>query len=382
MADLNDFNYVDDSDDVMAVHVNNLVAASMRSEYKNAESLSATRTLLDVDTPLQRFDCNGANRIVKMPTADTIENHPFLIVNSTSSGAHTLTIQSNDASVTHAVLNPSKFVLMFPDGDGNFVSVTSEVEDAIVGILDKLELHTTGGTSTAFTFATVGGADLEAGEKFNVKFHATAGSTPTLNRDSKGAKALKYYDSSGAKQAATSTQIVADMIFQVIYDGVDYVLLGTGSGGDTKLVQRVEGTPNTTYSSITTALPVDDSIPQNTEGGEVCTVTITPTSATNRLVIHAQFFGASDTALATVLALFKGTTTDALAARSHQAGAANALFALDIMHEMEAGTTSPVTFKLRAGNNAGATTYVNGTSAGRRFGGVAACRISVEEIKV
>lgn len=148
------------------------------------------------------------------------------------------------------------------------------------------------------------------------------------------------------------------------------------------LVQRVEGTPNTTYSSITTALPVDDTIPQNTEGGEVCTVTITPTSTTNRLVIRASFFGASDTALATVLALFQDSTANALAARSHQAGDANALFALDIMHEMAAGTTSATTFKLRAGNNGGATTYVNGTSAGRRFGGATACRISVEEIKV
>lgn len=154
------------------------------------------------------------------------------------------------------------------------------------------------------------------------------------------------------------------------------------SGGTSTLVQRVEGTPNTTYSSITTAIPVDDTVPQNTEGGEVCTVTITPTNASNRLVIRAQFFGASDTALATVLALFQGSTANALAARSHQAGSANALFALDIEHEMEAGTTSAITFKLRAGNNGGATTYVNGTSAGRRFGGVTACRISVEEIKV
>lgn len=121
MTTLNDFNYVDDSDDVMAVHVNNLVASSLRSEYKNAESLSATRTLLDVDTPLQRFDCNGANRIVKMPTADSVENHPYLIFNSTASGTYTLTVQNNGATITHAVLNPSEFIFMLPDGDGTYV---------------------------------------------------------------------------------------------------------------------------------------------------------------------------------------------------------------------------------------------------------------------
>jgi len=125
MTTLNDFNYVDDSDDVMAVHVNNLLGAALRSEYKNVESLSATRTLLDVDTPIQRFDCNGANRIVKMPTADAVENHPYLIVNSTSSGTYTLTVQSNDAAISHAVLDPLEFVLMLPDGDGTYLAVES-----------------------------------------------------------------------------------------------------------------------------------------------------------------------------------------------------------------------------------------------------------------
>lgn len=123
MADLNDFNYVDDSDDVMAVDVNNLVASSLRSEYKNVETLSATRTLLDVDTPIQRFDCNGANRIVKMPTADAVENHLFLIVNSTASGTYTLTVQNNGGTVNLAVLNPSEFVLVVPDGNGGYLAI-------------------------------------------------------------------------------------------------------------------------------------------------------------------------------------------------------------------------------------------------------------------
>lgn len=153
------------------------------------------------------------------------------------------------------------------------------------------------------------------------------------------------------------------------------------TGGASKLVQRVEGTPNTTYSSITTAMPVDDTIPQNTEGGEVCTVTITPTSATNRLVIRAQFSGTSDTALLTVIALFQDSIANALAV-GYQISTANGLMMVHLYYEMAAGTTSATTFKLRAGNNAGSTTYVNGTSAGRKFGGVSACRISVDEIKV
>ncbi|MBN2115200.1 MAG: virulence factor Pgp3 [Anaerolineales bacterium] len=159
------------------------------------------------------------------------------------------------------------------------------------------------------------------------------------------------------------------------------ILTGGGGGSESVLVQRVEATPNTTYSSITTALPVDDSIPQNTEGDEVITVTITPTSATNRLVIRAKFMGTSNTALLTVIALFQDATANALAV-AYQISTADGLMSIDLVYEMAAGTTSATTFKLRAGNNGGATTYVNGVSAGRRFGGVSACRLSVEEIKV
>ncbi len=121
MADLNDFFYTDDVDDVLAAYVNRLLAATLRSEYKNVETLSGTRTLTDADTPLQRFNCNGANRIVKMPTADVDENKPFLIFNSTASGSYTLTAQNNAGTVNLAVLNPSEFAYFLPDGTGEYV---------------------------------------------------------------------------------------------------------------------------------------------------------------------------------------------------------------------------------------------------------------------
>ena len=53
-----------------------------------------------------------------------------------------------------------------------------------------------------------------------------------------------------------------------------------------KLVQRVEATPYTTYTSFTTTIPFDDTIPQNTEGTEIITVAITPTNVSNRLKIY------------------------------------------------------------------------------------------------
>ena len=119
MADLNDFGYTDDVDDVLAVYVNNLLASTMRSEYKNVETLSADKTLTDADTPIQRLDCNGAARIVKVPTADAVDNHPFFIVNSSAS-AYAITVKSNDAATIIATVAQGEAVLVLPDGNGTY----------------------------------------------------------------------------------------------------------------------------------------------------------------------------------------------------------------------------------------------------------------------
>lgn len=85
---------------------------------------------------------------------------------------------------------------------------------------------TTTGTSTAYALGTLATAiGLTENERFRVKFHVTAGASPTLNRDSKGAKALMIYNSAGAKVPASSASIVAGMLADVEYDGTDYVVL-------------------------------------------------------------------------------------------------------------------------------------------------------------
>lgn len=122
MTDLNDFFYVDGTDDVMAAYVNNLLAATMRSEYKNIETLSATRTLTDADTPIQRFDCGGASRIVKAAEGDLIENHLFWVVNA-SDGSEVITLKSFDEVTTLATVNEGEGALIIPDGAGGYLAL-------------------------------------------------------------------------------------------------------------------------------------------------------------------------------------------------------------------------------------------------------------------
>jgi hypothetical protein len=110
---------------------------------------------------------------------------------------------------------------------GGAVNATrmENIENGIDTLDDALVMYTTGGTSTAFTLTTPQASSLATSERWRVKFNATAGVTPTLNRDSKGAKSLKYYDNTGAKIACSASSIVSGMICEVVYDGVDYVVI-------------------------------------------------------------------------------------------------------------------------------------------------------------
>lgn len=90
---------------------------------------------------------------------------------------------------------------------------------------------TTAGTSTAFTLATSPAfAALISGTPFNVKFHVTAGTAPTLAVSGLAATALKVYNGAGAKIAATPDHLIAGVTYSLVYDGTDYVLLNPTTG--------------------------------------------------------------------------------------------------------------------------------------------------------
>lgn len=140
---------------------------------------------------------------------------------------------------------------------------------------------------------------------------------------------------------------------------------------------------NSTVSNVitcSTALPVDDTIPQNTEGTEVTTVTITPRSAANILIIEAIVIASepgSGKAYGS-LALFQDSTANALAAVTQIIDNLGTAI-LTLQHVMVAGTTLATTFKIRAGRLT-STLYVNGDSSGTRFfGGKCNSGITVRE---
>lgn len=152
------------------------------------------------------------------------------------------------------------------------------------------------------------------------------------------------------------------------------------ANGGTKLVQVVN-TQTGAVATGTTLVPVDDTIPQNTEGDEYMTLAVTPTSATNKLRIEVVFNGASgNTTDWVTAALFQDATANALAVSAFFQNGTNEFRPIVFSHTMTAGTTSATTFKVRAGpRDAGATVTFNGVSGGRLFGGVIASSITITE---
>jgi len=167
---------------------------------------------------------------------------------------------------------------------------------------------------------------------------------------------------------------VDQTLWTKVKDNFDF--LKTKSEGQT--VNTQDGEVNTG----TTQMPSDDSIPQNTEGDEYMTLSITPNSATSKLKIevvgYLQESIGGNTKL--TLALFQDSIANALACVFSFNGTTNSEPPITFTHFMTSGTTSATTFKVRAGaNNAGTTTF-NGSSGARKYGGVLASSVTITEI--
>ena len=147
------------------------------------------------------------------------------------------------------------------------------------------------------------------------------------------------------------------------------------SGSVIQVVNTQTGTPSTG----TTAIPNDDTIPQNTEGDQYMSLAITPTNASNKLRIEVFVQGACSAENRLNAALFQDSTAGALAAGSGGSSADNG-GCVAFSYYMVAGTTSATTFKVRAGGSSGTFTF-NGIGATGRFGGVMASSITITEIK-
>ena len=136
------------------------------------------------------------------------------------------------------------------------------------------------------------------------------------------------------------------------------------------------------YATGSTTMPFDDTIPQNTEGNEVMTLAITPTSASSKLLINVDVCGSSDVQGNWTAALFRDSTADALTATQVKASnvTADQNDHCHLSWVADSSSTSATTFKVRCGQNNAGAWYFNGENGSRLFGGVANSGITIMEI--
>jgi hypothetical protein len=131
----------------------------------------------------------------------------------------------------------------------------------------------------------------------------------------------------------------------------------------------------------TTVIPLDNTIPQNTEGNEFLTLAFTPTSATNKLYINVHGFWSSALSNSWLtMALFQDDIANAITTTTHFDSNANGSIIRALNYFMTAGTTSETIFKVRVGNNASTTVTMNGISSSGYFVGAMSSGITIMEI--
>lgn len=135
-------------------------------------------------------------------------------------------------------------------------------------------------------------------------------------------------------------------------------------------------------STGTTLIPLDNTIPQNTEGDQYLSKAITPTSAAHLLVVRAQVFAAQTIISTIVAALFRDTTANALVTSALSAAIANGVNMLDINTKQLAAATTSTTFKVRIGSVAAATLTFNGSNGAALFNGTFNSFLEIDELAV
>jgi len=162
------------------------------------------------------------------------------------------------------------------------------------------------------------------------------------------------------------------------------------AGAETSAASVAPGTvvqvAQTDYSAVatgTTIIPADNTTPQITEGDQYMTISFTPKSATNTLIIEAVVYATSSVITNIIAAVFKDSGADALAAGMQYMATATGSTRISIGCKATAGSTSAQTWTVRAGGAAAGTTTFNGLGGVSYLGTTAAkSYIRITEIKV
>lgn len=158
--------------------------------------------------------------------------------------------------------------------------------------------------------------------------------------------------------------------------GIISTFIGGDNDSQTLLLE------NAVFSTCPTTIPSDDSIPTNTEGNEIMTYPIIPTSTSTKISVEAiVLMGFTAGGGIAALSLFQDAGTAAISATRHICG--NSDNSEASLFKGNLSGTGPMLFRIRAGGCASGTLYINGAGASgaRIFGGVMITALKIKETK-
>jgi len=318
-----------------------------------------------------------------------------------AASGETLTVQEEGSGLA-TTATTMNFVGPNVTASGTGATKTIDIRSATT-ILD-VEYNST--TSYRFTshYGTEDNPTIHTKQGQTIAFNLTAlaGSHPFALQTQSGAYSSGHRISTGLTHIATDGTVTTGLNAQGQTSGVLYfdvphdqatiyyvctahpAMAGTLSVSkkeEGKLLQQVY-TQTGTSATGTTIFPEDDSIPQNNEGDEYMTLSITPKSPTSTINIEAHVFYSQSAGTRGGSGLFKDSDADALAFTSNFIADATSMGNMQVFYSETSGNTTARTYKIRCGNIATSGTFTfNGQSGNRKFGGTVLSTIRILEIE-
>lgn len=271
--------------------------------------------------------------------------------------------------------------VLTPQWDANWAALVGYLNDPT----NRVSFSADSGAINAYVLTpspAIGGYGATSFLVWFIPINTNTGGS-TANISGKGALTI-YKDSATGPVVLTGGEIRALNMAGLFYDQS----LNAGAGGfhllnpaiqSGKVVQvvNIETGAETTG---TTQIPFDNTIPQNTEGDQYMSLSITPQNAGSTLLIDIFAYFNLSGGSNLIAAIFQDSTASALATFQSSGQGPNFPAPIAFRHKMTAGTTSSTTLKLRAGPQTAVTVTFNGQLGSPIFGGTFASSMTITEI--
>lgn len=160
MTTLTSFFKTDLVDDHVAADVNKLIAAALRAEYANTETITATKELTDNDCQFQFITPSGADRTVELSPEST-SNHVTIIQNAGTSNQ--VIVKDDSGTTVLATLSRGEWAMFLPFGGTTWKRAAGSGETST--LIDGMQLIWDSATSIS---VGVGSCYAEVGDFIDV----------------------------------------------------------------------------------------------------------------------------------------------------------------------------------------------------------------------